>query len=443
MIGDALPLSGDLSDFGPAGRKAAELAIEQIDDAIDETGVEQTVEISHEDAGSGADQASAIAATQQLVDDGASCIAGPWASPDVIEAAQEVTIPAGVPLISPSASSDEITGLDDQGLVMRTARPDSAQGTGLAAYISDELGGAKGETVNIGGRDDLYGSGIADSFTSAWEALGGKVGATELYESGLPDANATAKAIVAGKPDAVVIADFPAGFAKLAPALERTGDYDPAETFVSDGLVDESLGSQVDAKTIEGLRGVGVGTPDDKPATQAYDKAFAEADPAAVERITFDAQNFDAVVLCYLGAVAAGSANGPAIASCDSGPELAARPPLHLAAAAAGDRGAAEGPGDRLPGRLGLDQHRRGRRRDGGRLRHLPVQRRQAGEDRSGLLGAAELSAVQRPGPPRLDQASRLAMTRAAISSHTSVVPAWPPRSGVLIPAAAASSVAS
>jgi len=315
VIGDALPLSGELSDFGAAGRKASGLAIDTIEDAIDETGADHKVKITHEDAGSGEDQTKAIEASQELVADGSSCIAGPWSSPDVIEVAQRVTIPAGVPLISPSASFDELTDLDDDGLVLRTVRPDSAQGAGLAAAVSDALGGAHGKTVNIGARDDVYGSGIADSFTSAWEELGGKIGATELYDTSLPDPDATAKAIVSGKPDAIVLADFPDTFSQLAPALERTGDYDPATTFVSDGLVDEGLADEAGGKAVEGLRGVGVGTPDDKPATQAYDEAFAKADPTDVARTTFDAQNFDAVILCYLGAVAAGSTDGAAIAA--------------------------------------------------------------------------------------------------------------------------------
>jgi branched-chain amino acid transport system substrate-binding protein len=321
-IGDALPLSGNLSGFGPAGRKAAELAADTIDDAIAETGAEAKVEVVHEDAGSGDGAVNAAATTKLLIEEGASCIAGPWVSSDVTTSAEEVAVPAGVPLISPAASDDAITDLDDDGLVMRTARPDSAQGAGLAAYVSDELGGAKNKTVNIGARDDIYGNGIADSFTASWEALGGKIGSTEIYETDLPDPDATARAIVGGKPDAVVIADFPATFAKLAPALEQTGEYDPRKTFVADGLVDEGLGGRVDAAAIEGLRGVGVGTPDDKPATQAYDEAFAAADPAGVARNTFDAQNFDAVVLCYLGAVAAGSTDGPAIAAAI--PELSA-----------------------------------------------------------------------------------------------------------------------
>ena len=43
---------------------------------------------------------------------------------------------------------------------------------------------------------------------------------------------------------------------------------------------------------------------------QAFDEAYKAAEPKDVDRLTFDAQNFDAVVLCYLAAVAAGSTEG-------------------------------------------------------------------------------------------------------------------------------------
>ncbi len=37
---------------------------------------------------------------------------------------------------------------------------------------------------------------------------------------------------------------------------------------------------------------------------------YTAADPKDVDRQTFDSQNFDAVILCYLAAVAAGSTDG-------------------------------------------------------------------------------------------------------------------------------------
>ncbi len=56
-----------------------------------------------------------------------------------------------------------------------------------------------------------------------------------------------------------------------------------------------------------GLRGTAPGAPDDAEASVAFDEAYKAAEPTDVDRLTFDAQNFDAVILCYLAAVAAGS----------------------------------------------------------------------------------------------------------------------------------------
>ena len=43
-IGDFIPLTGDLADFGPPGEKAADLAVDEINAAIEETGADHTVD---------------------------------------------------------------------------------------------------------------------------------------------------------------------------------------------------------------------------------------------------------------------------------------------------------------------------------------------------------------------------------------------------------------
>ena len=43
-IGSLLPLTGDLQDFGGSGEKASNVAVEQIDAAIEEAGVDHTVD---------------------------------------------------------------------------------------------------------------------------------------------------------------------------------------------------------------------------------------------------------------------------------------------------------------------------------------------------------------------------------------------------------------
>jgi ABC-type branched-subunit amino acid transport system substrate-binding protein len=315
VIGDSVPLSGDLADFGPPGEKAANLAVEDINAAIEEAGVEHTVEIVHEDNGGGADQQAAVQAARKMVtSDQASCIAGAWASADTIPTAESVAIPEEVTLVSPASTSDEITGLEDDGLVNRTAPPDSFQGPTLANYVDQELGGAEGKTVNIGARNDAYGTGLADTFSAAWEELGGSIGEEVIYDIDLPNYDTEAGDITSGSPDAIVIIDFPETYNKVGPALVRSGNFDPAKAFVTDGLISGDLAEGAGADAVNGLRGTAPGAPDDDPSSQAFDKAYKAFDPTNVDRQTFDAQNYDAVVLCYLAAVAAGSTEGADIA---------------------------------------------------------------------------------------------------------------------------------
>jgi branched-chain amino acid transport system substrate-binding protein len=315
VIGDSVPLSGDLADFGPPGQKAADLAAEVINEAIEEVGAEHTVEVVHEDNGGGADQQAAVQAARKLVEsDGAGCIAGAWASADTIPTSESVAIPEEVPLVTPASTSDEITGLNDDGFVSRTTPPDSFQGPTLANFMDEALNGAQGKTVNVGVRNDAYGTGLGDTFSAAWEDLGGSIGERIDYDIDLPNYDTEAEQITSGNPDAIVIVDFPETYNKVGPALVRTGNFDPANAFVTDGLISGDLAEGAGADAVNGLRGTAPGAPDEDTATVAFDERYVEFEPRNVDRMTFDAQNFDAVILCYLAAVAAGSTEGPDIA---------------------------------------------------------------------------------------------------------------------------------
>ena len=311
-IGDSLPLTGGLSDFGPPGDKAAQIAVEEvINPAIEDAGVDHTVDLVTEDDCGGDDQQCAVQAARKMVDsDGASCIAGAWASADTIPTGESVAIPDEVLLISPASTSDEITGLDDDGLVNRTSPPDSFQGPTLADFIEQELGGAEGKVVNVGARNDAYGTGLDETFSAAWESKGGEIGEDVVYDIKLPNYDSEASDIMSGNPDAVVIVDFPETYNKVGPALVRAG-FDPTKAFVTDGLISGDLAESAGDDAVEGLRGTAPGVPDDDEASKAFDDLFTKSDiEPDVDRQTFDAQNFDATILCYLAAVAAGSTDG-------------------------------------------------------------------------------------------------------------------------------------
>jgi ABC-type branched-subunit amino acid transport system substrate-binding protein len=311
-IGDSIPLTGDLSPFGPPGQKAADMAIGQINSAIQQAGVDHKVSIVHEDNET-SPQAAVQAARKLVESDGATCLAGAWASADSLPTAQSVTIPEGILQISPASTSTELTPLEDDGLLNRVPPADNLQGPVLAQTISEELGGAQGKTINIGARNDAYGEAFTDAVTAGFEELGGTVGESVLYDPEQPSYNSEAQQIVSGNPDGIVIIDFPETFEKVGPALQRTGNWDQNKTYITDGLASGDLVEAVNP-LMEGIRGTAPGTPEAGASSQAFDQLYQQSDPQNVDRNTFDAQNFDAVILCYLAAVAAGSTDGQEMA---------------------------------------------------------------------------------------------------------------------------------
>jgi branched-chain amino acid transport system substrate-binding protein len=226
----------------------------------------------------------------------------------VIGVANLVSVPKKILTITPASSSDGLAKLQIGGYLNRTAAPDHLQGDALAQLIETELHGARGKTVNIGAFRSIYGRVIASEFSNAWKKRGGKVGATVLYESNLPGYQKEAKELVARKPDAWVFADFVDTYLKVAVELVRTHKWSPTKTFVSDGLAVATLPSN-GREISEGIRGVAPSAPVTTPDGRAFDRLYKSA-LGPKHRQTYDAQNFDAVVLCYLSAVAAGSTKG-------------------------------------------------------------------------------------------------------------------------------------
>jgi ABC-type branched-subunit amino acid transport system substrate-binding protein len=321
-IGNSVPLTGDLADFGPPGEKAAEMAITEIENANQEAGVDNTVTLVTED--NETNPQAAVQVARKMVDaDGASCIAGAWASADTVPTARSVSIREGVLQITPASTSTELTSVEDDGLLNRVPPADNLQGPALVEAISQAIGGVEGKTINIGARNDSYGVGFGDAVEEAWTREGGTVGERVEYEPTQPSYNSEAQQIVSGNPDAITIIDFPETFVKVGPALERTGNFDTSKVWITDGLASSTLVEE-NAELMEGIRGTAPGTPESGTSSQAFDQLFTESPPRDVERLTFDAQNFDAVILCYLAAVAAGSTDGQEMA--DALPDLTNEP---------------------------------------------------------------------------------------------------------------------
>ena len=315
VIGDLVPLRGDLAAYGPGGRKAVDLAVREARSASRDSRDPLAVTVRHEDT----ETSDAIAenAARHLVDDrDASCLVGDWTTSGTFAVGEDVAANRSVPLISPSATNPEISSLDDGGFVFRTAPSDDLQARALAVLAARTLGGARGRTVAVAGRDDVYGPRFAGHFAQAWRQMGGKVSGPILYDPGKLHHRADARRIVAGHPDAYLIVDFPDSFDRLAPDLLRAPGFDPHRLFLPAAMAVPNVRDRgIPAAAVDGAHGVLPGAVAPTPEGRFFRRLYRRS-PAAPRAMTaFDAQAFDAATLCYLATVSAGSSNGDAIAA--------------------------------------------------------------------------------------------------------------------------------
>ena len=307
-VGVLVPLTGDLADFGGPGSQAADLAAAQVNEAAQAGDTGLSLTLVTEDTKTDP-QAAQEAATKLIESDGVSAIAGPWGTPELIPTAENITIPAGIPLVTPSATGPDLTDLDDDGLVFRTPPSDAIQGQLIAQIMGEALGPEA--TVTTANRNDAYGTALVAAFTQAWEANGGTVDKNVPYNPEATSLNSEAQQIAGGNPDGWMIIDYTGTWAKMGPALVRTGNWDPTKTFTGDGLRSPDLPADAGRESTEGMRGT-VPTSLEAPAGAQFDALWTAE--VKQPRQSYDAQNFDAVMILALAAAAAGSSDPAAIA---------------------------------------------------------------------------------------------------------------------------------
>jgi ABC-type branched-subunit amino acid transport system substrate-binding protein len=302
-MGVVTSFTGDLSPFGEPIDRSARLALEVIQEALDEAGVTGVnVELADSqddqtDATPGVEAATALVQTQNV-----SVIMGSLASAVTIPIAESVTVPNQIVQISPASTSPAITELEDDGYLWRTAPSDALQGQVLAQAMADEFGADA--TVNTGSRNDAYGVALTEQFENAWREGGGTIGQSIRWDPAAATFDTEAGQLTQGSPDAWMIIDFPETWARMGPALVRAGGWDPARTFTADGLRNSELPGDVGEQATEGMRGTAP-TSEGAPAGDAFNSLWEER--VDIPRQTFDAQAFDAIIVAFLAAMQARS----------------------------------------------------------------------------------------------------------------------------------------
>jgi branched-chain amino acid transport system substrate-binding protein len=305
-IGDVLPFTGGLAAYGGNMDKAVRLAITLQNAALKKAGLAKQIKVVLVDSQDGQTQAAAaVEAAKKEVGEHIDVLIGEMASGATIPMAQSVTIPNHIVLISPTASAPQLTQLKGgQGWVWRTYPSDNLQGKVLAEAALQKFG--KGATVNVGARNDAFGSALEQLFIAEWKSLGGKVGVHIAWNPDQPTFDTEAGQLVSGSPAGWVIIDFPETFLKFAPPLIRSGKWDATKTLMTEALKDGATLDKV-GQPVLGLSGTAASSAGG-PAGAAF-HALWNADVKGAQPYTgFEGTAFDAANVAFLAALKACSA---------------------------------------------------------------------------------------------------------------------------------------
>ncbi|MEL6425429.1 MAG: ABC transporter substrate-binding protein [Pseudomonadota bacterium] len=301
-VGVILGFTGPIESLTPGMADGAELALSEASASGNFLGG-KTLEPVRADS-TCVDAAAASAAAERLITaEGVVAIMGADCSGVTTAIANNVAVPNGVVMISPSATSPALSDIDDNGLFFRTAPSDARQGAVLAQVLTDR--GINSVAVTYTNND--YGKGFAEAFASSYT---GTVEISAAHEDGKGDYSAEVGALAAAGGDALVVLGYvdQGGRGVIQAALD-TGAFD---TFaLGDGMFGESLleaiGSDLDGSTVgtvPGSEGQGAGM-----FLEAMGTAGKDGDGP------YRAESYDAAALITLAMQAGGDATKEAVAA--------------------------------------------------------------------------------------------------------------------------------
>jgi len=282
-----------VADMGPG----ADLAIKEVNDGGGLLGGSTVTAVRGDTTCT--DAAVATSAAERLItSDKVSAIVGGDCSGVTTAALQNVAMPNGIVMISPSATSPALSTIEDNGLFFRTAPSDARQGE----IVTDILGGKGVKTIAITYTNNDYGKGLAESIERNFTAAGGTVTINTSHEDGKGDYAAEVGALAAAGGEVLVVAGYldQGGKAVIQASLD-TGAFDTF--YLPDGMVGDALPEAIGAD-LNGSYGAAPGT--DSPGAAKYSEM---ATAAGFKAGPFSGETYDAAALIMLAMQAAGSSD--------------------------------------------------------------------------------------------------------------------------------------
>jgi ABC-type branched-subunit amino acid transport system substrate-binding protein len=301
QLGMVMGVTGGLAELGPPIRDASTLVVDQVNDA--DTGF--SVDSQFED--SATDPSQGVSGAEALVNAGYPMICGALSSGVTIQVAESVAIPNQTVMCSPASTSPDITDLDDDGYIYRTAATDALQGQVLARIAAEEIGASSASTFYL---NNAYGSGLSGGFSNSFQnEYDGEITDQVSFTEGESSYTSRLEQALSGEPDTMLIVGYPESGVRILRDFYSNFDGD-MPLLVADGLQDSSLPDNVgqDLTNVQGTAPIGEG-PGLEYFNQAYGDAY-DADPAGQP---FIRQAYDAAATLVLANAAAGENDGTAV----------------------------------------------------------------------------------------------------------------------------------
>tara|TARA_R110002094_G_scaffold25811_3_gene38145 strand:+ start:9487 stop:10680 length:1194 start_codon:yes stop_codon:yes gene_type:complete len=243
------------------------------------------------------DNGLAVSGAERLIAEGVSGIIGGDCSGVTGAMLQNVAIPNGMVMISPSATSPGLTTMEDNGLFFRTSPSDAREGEVMAEILTER--GIKSIALTYTNND--YGKGLADAIETSFKAAGGEVTIVAAHEDGKADYSAEVGALASAGGDLLVVAGYlDQGGAGIIKSALDAGAW---ETFgLPGGMIGENLPTTI-GPDLNGSYGQIAGS--EGPGIEAFTK-MAEAE-GFDGTSPYTPESYDAAALFLLAMQAAGS----------------------------------------------------------------------------------------------------------------------------------------
>jgi len=301
-IGSILSVTGDLAGIGSDMLDGAKLAVKEINAAGGVLG--QSLTLVNEDEGG--TEAKARAGAQAHASAGIHAVVGAIGSSYTIAAA-EVGKASQIVMVSPSSTSPTITDNDDDGYLFRTCPSDALQGA-LIAKRAAAQGATTASVIHVEG---VYGTGLAGTFRTEFEATGGSVGYFEQYVTGQSSYNDILTAALASNPEVLVLVLYPVDGAQMIMDYNTAFSSQGPFIYLPDAVANQEFIDLAGGQNAFGFAHEGTAPSSEGPSHTAFAAAY-QAEYGRAPGI-YVSNAYDATYVLALAIEAAGSTDGAAI----------------------------------------------------------------------------------------------------------------------------------